>query len=90
MKKNVISIGQFKELKEVRRSEEAYGLYLKTLGNGQLESEVNYLLNECTEDYQSKNLYLKSRLILLEIGSRTSGNLKRKIQLMHDESLKLL
>ena len=73
----VFDLGEFKELKEIKRTEESYGRYLKTLANGQLETEVNYLLNEFSEDVYGKDYFSRGKLILKEISSRISSSLCR-------------
>ena len=87
---NVIDLSEFKELKEIKRSEDSYGRYLKTLANGQLETEVNYLLNEFSEDVYGKDFFSKGKLILKEISMRATGGMKTKIELMNDDTLRLL
>jgi len=54
---SVINLGEFKELKEIQRCEESYGRYLKTLGNSQLEIEVNSLLKEFSDDVYGKDFF---------------------------------
>ena len=55
MKKlNVVSMGEFRELKELRRSGEGYGRYLGTLKDSQLGSETNFLLNQKRVDGSEK------------------------------------
>lgn len=87
---NVIDLEDFKELKEIKRCEESYGRYLKTLANGQLETEVNFLLTEFSEDSYGKEFFSKGKLILKEISSRATGPMKSKIELMNNDTLRLL
>ncbi|HXH74908.1 MAG TPA: hypothetical protein VNJ08_08085 [Bacteriovoracaceae bacterium] len=87
---NVFDLAEFKELKELKRTEESYGRYLKTLANGQLETEVNFLLNDFSNDVYGKDYFSKGKLILKEIATRATGGIKRKIELMNDETLRLL
>lgn len=87
---NVVSMGQFKELRELKRAEEAYGRYLKTLGNSQLEIEVNALLEEFSGDLYGKDYFSKGQLILKEITSRASGPVKKKLENMTKDTLRLL
>lgn len=87
---NVIDMGEFKELKEIQRCEEAYGRYLKTLPNGQLENEVNFLLNQYSEDTYGKEFFTKGKLILKEISSRAHTTVKAKIHKMTEDTLRLL
>lgn len=91
MKKlNVVDFGEFKELREIKRTEHNYGLYLKTLANSQLETEINGLLEEFQMDSYGKEFFSKGKLILKEISFRSTGSVKSKIELMTDETLKLI
>lgn len=91
MKKfNVVDLGQFKEQRETRRTEENYGRYLQTLGNSQLEGEVNYLLDEFSQDVYGKDFFTKGKLILKEISSRSHKSVKAKIDKFSEETLRLL
>ena len=87
---NVVSIGEFKELKEIKKIEESYRRYLKTLGNSQLEIEVNILLEEFSGDAYGKDFFSRGQLILKEITSRAQQPLKTKIENLTKETLKLL
>jgi hypothetical protein len=91
MKKlNVVDFSEFKEAQELKKAEVNYGRYLKTLPNSQLEGEVNHLLEEFSQDIYGKEFFSKGKLILKEISSRATGNVKTKIELMNDDTLKLL
>lgn len=87
---NVVSMGEFKELKEIKRTEESYGKYLKTLGNSQLEIEVNVLLEEFSGDVYGKDFFSKGQLILKEITARAQQPIKAKIESLTKETLRLL
>lgn len=87
---NVINLGEFKELKEIKRCEESYGRYLKSLANSQLEIEVNSLLEEFSGDSYGKDFFSKGQLILKEITSRAVQPVKSKIESMTSDTLKLL
>jgi hypothetical protein len=87
---NVFSIGEFKELKEIKRAEESYKGYLQTLANSQLEIEVNALLEEFSDDMYGKDFFSKGRLILKEISSRAAGPVKTQIDKMFIDTLRLL
>jgi hypothetical protein len=89
-KMNVYSFGDFKELKEIRKTEESYGRYLKTLGNSQLEIEVNALLEEFSGDAYGKDFFSKGQLILKEITARADVPVKLKIESLTKDTLKLL
>jgi hypothetical protein len=87
---NVVSIGDFKELKELKRAEDAYKGYLKTLGNSQLEIEVNSLLEEFSGDLYGKDFFTKGQLILKEITSRAHTPVKLKIEKLTKDTLRLI
>ncbi len=87
---NVVSMGEFKELKEIKRTEESYGKYLKTLGNSQLEIEVNVLLEEFSGDVYGKDFFSKGQLILKEITARAQQPIKAKIESLTKDTLRLL
>jgi hypothetical protein len=86
----VVSIGEFKEQKELKKAEEAYKGYLKTLANSQLEIEVNELLDEFSGDMYGKDFFSKGQLILKEISSRATGPVKSKIESLTTDTLRLL
>lgn len=86
---NVVDLNEFKELKETRKSEETYGRYLKSLGNTQLEIEVNHLLEEFSNDDYGNDFFSKVRMSLKEISSRASGQVKAKIELINNDTLNL-
>jgi hypothetical protein len=88
-KENVFNLGDFKELKELKRCEESYERYLSTLANYQLEVEVNYLLDEFSSDKYDKDFFSKGKLILKEISSRATGSTQKKIEQLNDEFLRL-
>lgn len=87
---NVINLGKFKEEREIRRAEDSYKLYLKSLGNTQLEIEVNALLEEYSGDNYGKDFFSKGQLILKEITSRAHHSVKKKIELLTSDTLNLL
>lgn len=85
---NVISLGDFKELRELRKCEESYGRYLQTLANSQLEVEVNYLLEEFSTDRHGFDFFSKGKLILQEISSRATDGMKGRIETLNEELFK--
>jgi hypothetical protein len=87
---NVINLEDYKETKELKRSEELYGRYLKTLGNTQLEFEVNALLEEFSGESCGRDSFSKGRLILNEISSRATQTVRTKIEHFSKDTLKLL
>jgi hypothetical protein len=87
---NVVSLNEFKELQEIKKTEESYGRYLKTLANSQLESEVNALLEEFSDDKYGKDFFTKGQLILKEISKRAEPPVRAKIEILNHETLRLL
>jgi hypothetical protein len=83
-------MGEFKELKEIKRAEESYGRYLKTLCNSRLETEINALLEEFSGDVYGKDFFSKGQLVLKEITSRAEYPVNKKIESLTKETLKLL
>lgn len=89
-KLNVVDFHNFKEKKELKRMEESYRRYLKTLGNSQLEIEINHLLEEFSGDDYGKDFHSKIPLIFKEISFRASGPIKAKIESLQSETIKLI
>lgn len=89
-KLNVVDLVEFKELKELKRTEENYRSYLKTLGNSQLEIEVNHLLEEFSGDCYGRDFFSKGQLILKEITSRVHPPVKAKIEKLTQDTLRLI
>lgn len=87
---NVFNLGEFKELKEIKRCEESYTRYLKTLGNSQLEIEAFSLLEEYSGGTYGKEFFSKNKLILKEITSRADLSVRPKIEALTKDTLKLL
>jgi hypothetical protein len=83
---NVVKFDEFRQLKEIRRNEEAYNRYLKSLGNSQLEGEINSLLEEFSQDSFDLNFFSRGRLILKEISFRAHGQVKVRIDKLTDKS----
>lgn len=72
---NVVDMKAYKELVKARESKEAFEKYLKTLDQGQLDTEVTYLL-----DNDSKNdLFSRGQMIMKEISNRAHKLTKKKI-----------
>lgn len=86
----VFNLGKFKELKEIKRTEESYTRYLKTLGNTQLEIEVNALLEEFSGGIYGKEFFSKGELILNEISSRAQEGVRSKIETLNKDTLRLI
>lgn len=85
---SIVNFGEFRELKEIQRVEESYNLYLKSLGNSQLEIEVNSLLEEFSQDIYGKDFFSKGKLILKEIAYRAHGPVKTKLENLSKDTLK--
>lgn len=89
-KLNVVSMGEFRELRELRRSGEGYGRYLSTLGDSQLGTETNYLLDEYSNDTYGKDFSQKVKMVLEEIASRADTVCRKTIRDLNSDTLRLL
>lgn len=83
---NVVMMGNYKEIKEARRSQENYRRYLGTLANSQLETEISYLLEEFSMDNYGNDFSSKVKLIQSEIISRADQDWKHKIENLTKET----
>lgn len=90
IKTNVVTLNEFRDLKETRRSQENYKRYLATLGNSQLETEINFLLDEFSLDSYGKDFFYKVRLVQSEIVARADEDWKVRIEQINKDSLQLL
>ena len=86
IKTNVVMMGEFRELRETRRSQESYKRYLSTLANSQLESEINFLLDEFSLDSYGKDFFFKVRLVQNELVSRADDEWKVRIENLNKET----
>lgn len=86
IKTNVVEMGDFREMREIRRSQENYKRYLATLGNSQLESEINFLLDEFSMDTYGHDFFFKVRMVQSELVSRADDDWKGRIQSINQES----
>jgi hypothetical protein len=83
---NVLMMGNYKELKEARRSQDNYRRYLGTLANSQLETEISYLLDEFSMDNYGSDFSSKVKLIQNEIIARADQDWKLRIENLTKES----
>ncbi len=90
IKSNVVLLGNYRELRESRRGQENYQRYLSTLGNSQLETEINFLLDEFSLDSYGKDFFYKVRLVQNEIVSRADDTWKVGIEQINKDTLQLL
>ena len=86
IKTNVVAMDDFRELREILRTQETYKRYLATLGNSQLESEINFLLDEFSMDTYGHDFFFKVRMVQNELVSRADDDWKAKIQKINLES----
>lgn len=89
IKTNVVMMGQFREMRETRRSQDNYKRYLSTLANSQLEGEINFLLEEFSLDTYGHDFFYKVRLVQTELVSRADDDWKIRIENMNQESRNL-
>ena len=80
VKTNVVMMGDFREMREIRKSQDNYKRYLSTLGNSQLETEINFLLEEFSLDAYGKDFFSKVRLVQSEIVARADDEWKVRIE----------
>ena len=90
IKTNVVEMGDFREMRETRRSQDSYKLYLSTLANSQLESEIHFLLDEFSMDTYGKDFSTKVRLVQSELVLRADDEWKDRIQALTEESKQYL
>lgn len=84
-KLNVVDLGAFKELKELRKSLASFEKYLKGLTNMQLEVEVNHLIDDSKEEKICGDFFSRSQMILKEISSRVHPSVRPKIEELRTE-----
>lgn len=83
-KLNVVEIGAFKELRDIKKSLGSFEKYLKSLSNIQLETEVNHLIETSREGSFCQDIFSRSQLILKEISGRVHPMVKPKIEEMRE------
>jgi hypothetical protein len=79
-------MGQFREMRDTRKSQDNYKRYLTTLVNSQLESEINFLLEEFSMDSYGQDFFYKVRLVQSELVSRADDDWKIRIENMNQET----
>lgn len=84
---NLVKMGDFRERREQRKSQETYKRYLATLGNSQLEGEIHFLLDEFSKDSYGQDFFLKVRMVQQELVSRADVEWKHKIELINNETV---
>ena len=90
IKTNVVKLSDVREKREARRSQENYKRYLATLQNSQLEGEINFLLDEFSNDNCGKDFSNKVHMIQTELVQRADGDWKVKIAELSRETPILL
>ncbi len=83
-KSNVVSMDEFCEMREARKVQENYKKYLVSLANSQLETEINYLLDEFSLDTYGKDFFSKVRLVQNELVSRADDDWKVRIEQLNN------
>lgn len=86
----IINLEEFKESKELRKCENTYSRYLKSLNNMQLEIEINSLLEEFSNNSYGKDFFSRAQLLLHEIASRSEESVRNKLESMTRETFKRL
>ena len=90
IKTNVVKLSDVREKREARRSQDNYKRYLATLGNSQLEGEINYLLDAFSSDNYGNDFSNKVHMIQTELVQRADGDWKVKIAELSRETPILL
>lgn len=75
---------EFCEMREARKVQENYKKYLVSLANSQLETEINYLLDEFSLDTYGKDFFSKVRLVQNELVSRADDDWKVRIEQLNN------
>lgn len=83
-KLNVVEMGAFKELRDIKKSLGPFENYLKSLTNNQLEVEVNHLIEKSQAGSFCQEVFSKSQLIFKEISGRVHPLVKPKIEEMRE------
>lgn len=82
---NVVALDEFKLQRASKIRQESYQKYLETLQNVQLETEINFLLDEFSKDNHDQDFSLKVQLVQKELVKRADGEWKVKIaQIMNE------
>lgn len=82
-KNNVVSLAQVRAKAELDKKRKTYQRYLKSIKDDQIQHEVDYLLRGSHQ--VGDDLMMKSQLILEEISSRTSGEVKNEVSQMSSQ-----
>jgi hypothetical protein len=82
-KNNIVSLVQVRAKAELDKKRKSYQRYLKSIKDDQIEHEVDYLLRG--SDQVGDDLMMMSHLILEEISSRTTGEVKHEISQMSSQ-----
>lgn len=90
VKTNVVVMGDFRDMRDTRHSQDGYKKYLGTLENSQLETEINFLLNEFSEDTYDKDFFFKVRQVQTEIVARADDDWKVRIESLTKDTLHLI
>lgn len=90
IKTNVVMMGEFRESRELKRTQENYKRYLSTLANAQLESEINFLLDEFSLDTYGQDFFFKVRSVQNELVSRADDDWKERIVSINQETSHLV
>lgn len=84
-KLNVVEMGAFKELRDMKKSLGSFEKYLKSLSNNQLETEVNHLIETSRQGSLCQDIFSRSQLILKEISGRVHPLVKPRIDELREQ-----
>lgn len=78
----MVSLSDYQKKFKESKFRNNYDRYLKLLKNEELEHEVNYLLDEFSDDNYGNEFFLKGEMILGEIAGRVDEPLAGTIETM--------
>jgi hypothetical protein len=81
---NVIGFEDLRVRNEIRKSQANYKMYLGTLGNSQLEAEINFVLDHYSSEINENDFLDKVKLIQNEILNRADTDWKNSIQRLNN------
>lgn len=74
MSSKIVSLEKQRRLKELKRQEANFKVYLSKLKQEELQYEANYIMNKVNEEDLSEEFLLKSALLMDELAKRMDAN----------------
>lgn len=72
-KQDVVSLEDARKLRQFKSKETGFKAYLKTLKEGQLQHEINYLLDQIDHSENKQEYILKCAMLLDELATRVDN-----------------